>query len=524
MKNKFPSQFVFGVADADLQVIGEKWARAAEGSEESMWSGFARTSGKVHQNTGPDFGVNRHGLWEQDIALMRDLGVQHYRTSISMARLLTRSGQVNVKAAQWYQRYFSGLRKAGITVYATLYHWELPLFLHEHGGWKNRMMVDWLVKHADAVYQTLGEYIEEYFILNEPWCSSFLSYHLGIHAPGETDLASGLLAAHNLLLAQGATFEKLKSLDRSLKVSTVLNLASTYAATTSSEDQLAARYADVYFNTWFLEPMYNGRYPELGLELFAKKLPYFAKSDLLLMQIGPRLNALGINYYRGETVEEDAKSELKFRGVRRAGESVNDLNWPIYVPPVYREGLYDLLQQVWFAYRGAGLKNIYVTENGMAQASAPATNLTFVDRSGRKQTQLIVRDERRLEYLKAHIAQCAAAIGRGVPLNAYFLWTLMDNYEWAEGHRPESCFGVIDVDRKTMRRTKKTSAVWYSEFCNRQLNDRESGIAEFVSASPMKENVKPKQKLAPKTAPLQQKQRNKTVARVVKKIKKIKRK
>jgi beta-glucosidase len=466
MKNSFPIDFRFGVADADLQVIGEKFARAAEGSEESMWSWFARESGKVHNDTPPDVGANRYGLWESDIALMRELGVRNYRTSVSMSRLLTPKGEINVKAAQWYERYFTALRKNGIAVYATLYHWELPQFLNAQGGWKNRLMVDWLCKHAEAVYQTLGEYIEEYFILNEPWCSSFLSYHLGVHAPGETDLSSGLLAAHNLLLAQGAAFEKLKSLDRSLKVSTVLNLAPTYAATPSVEDGLAARYADVYHNTWFLEPIFNGRYPELGLELFRSKLPYYGKADLALMQIGPRMHSLGVNYYRGELVAADERAELKFKGVRRAGEEVNDLGWPIYVPPLYREGLYDILQQIWFAYRGSGLKNICITENGMAQASDTGAP--------------VIPDARRLEYLKAHIKQCAAAIERGVPLTAYFLWTLMDNYEWAEGHRPESCFGIIGVDRKTMKRTKKSSAVWYGELLKSGIGSKPPPVPEIV--------------------------------------------
>lgn len=473
MRNLFPEQFTFGVADADLQVVGEKSARDSERSEETMWSWFARTSGKCHQDTGPEEGVDRFNCWQEDIDLMRSLGLRTYRTSVSMARLLTKSGDLNAKAARWYESYFQALKKAGISIHATLYHWELPQFLNEQGGWKNRVMVEWLSKHAEAVFQSLGEYISEYYILNEPWCSAFLGYHQGVHAPGETSLNSGLLAAHNLLLAQGVAFEKLKSLDRNLRVSTVLNLGSCYAASPSIEDARAARYADIYHNAWFLDPIFSGRYPEDGMELYSAKLPRFGKADMALMHIGPRLHALGINYYNGTTARYDERADTRFAAVRNTGEATNDLGWPLYVPPVYREGLYDLLQQVWFGYRASGLQRIYITENGMALAPS-------------KEIQAgVMEDRRRVEYLKAHIGQVASAVARGIPVQAYFLWTLMDNYEWAEGHRPESCFGIVHVDRKTMKRTRKDSAIWYSENLLKAAYQAKSTQHVEVSALPV---------------------------------------
>lgn len=467
MKNLFPSDFKFGVADADLQVIGEAKARAAEKSEETMWSHFARTSGRCFEDTEPSIGVDRYSMWDRDAELIRELGVRNYRTSVSMSRLLTKSGDINAKAVQWYENYFKALRKSGIAIYATLYHWELPQHLSAQGGWKSRAMVDWLAKHAQAVFETLGEYIEEYFILNEPWCSAMLGYHRGIHAPGEISLASALLAAHNLLLAQGAAFEKLKSLDRGLKVSTVLNLTPCYAASASEQDERAVQYADAYFNTWFLEPIFNGRYPEEAREIFASRMPHYGKADMALINIGSGLNALGVNYYRGELVRYDERSETRFTSAAREGELKSDLNWPIYVPPVHREGLYDILQQVWFAYRKSGLKRLYITENGMAQATTDVTKNP-------------IQDSRRIDYLRAHVEQTAAAIHRGVPVKAYFAWTLMDNYEWQEGHRPESCFGLVYVDRKSMKRTRKESAVWFSNLiktgsiASRVIIDRES--------------------------------------------------
>ncbi len=450
--DKFPAAFRIGVADADLQVIGEKYTLAAEGSEETSWRHFGLHSGKCWENNTPDEGVRRFDLWQDDIKLMAELGVRHYRTSISMARTMKRDGTPNGKGLEWYRRYFAALKAAGIAVYATLYHWELPQYLAKSGGWTNRSTIDALVRHAEIVHEHLGEHLSEIFVLNEPWCSSFLSWHLGIHAPGERDLGKAMLAAHHLLLAQGAIVRMLQRKDPSLKVSTVYNLQSCYAASPSEQDCTAAAYSNAYFNSWFLEPLFLGRYPEHLPPAMARVMPEFSREDLDEIRVGSRLHALGINYYRGDILQASAGEELNYKSITIPGGPANDLGWPIYQPPHYPQGLYDLLQEVYFSYRTHGLKRLYITENGMALKSV------WDKKSD------IVADERRVEFLKEHLRQVKLAIERGVPVEAYFFWTLMDNFEWAEGYRPESCFGLVHVDRSTMKRVKKQSAEWYSRF------------------------------------------------------------
>ena len=455
MTSAWPSDFIFGVADSDLQVIGEKHTLKAEHSEETMWSHFARASGKCFENEGPEDGVDRYHLWKEDVALMKQLGVRHYRTSISMARLLRSSGEVNLKAATWYEEYFRELRRAGISIYATLYHWELPQYLLDKGGWRNRLMVDWLSKHADTVYQLLGEFISEYFILNEPWCSSFLSYCLGVHAPGQTDMGAALEAAHNLLLAQGAAFERLKSLDRSLRVSTALNLHPVYPADLTEGSFNAAQYADGFYNTWFLDPIFRGRYPQPNAPWYAKFGARASREDMALIQIGPRMHSLGVNYYQGQIVRPDGEAHSNFTVIDREGGARNSLGWPIFTSPVYPDGLSDILTQVYFGYRDCGLKRLLITENGMALD-------TPWDGSSKE-----VEDEPRIQFTQAHLAQVRRALERGVPVKGYFHWTLLDNYEWAEGYQSKAAFGLVHVDRKSMRRVLKRSALWYSAHCLR---------------------------------------------------------
>ncbi len=448
---KFPESFEFAIADADLQVIGEKYCLEKESSEPTMWKHFAENSGKVHNNSTPDQGVNRYELWKEDIEILKKLGVKSYRTSVSMSRTLKQDGSVNKKAINWYRKYFKALNDEGINVFVTLYHWELPNYLHEEGGWKNRATTDVFEKHAEVVVKELGDLIEEYFILNEPWCSSILSYFLGVHAPGETDLTSGLKASHNLLLAQGKAFRKIKSLSSNAKVSTVVNLEKYYPASTSEKDILSAKYANSHFNDWFLMPMYLGKYPQLALDLYGDDIPECPEEDMEDIKIGSEMHALGINNYLGRFVKWDEKDRLHFKQVELEGGLHNDLGWVISVPPVYPNTLTDILHETYNTYRTLGLDRMYITENGTAEKS---------DWDGQSD---VIDDPKRQFYYQEHIRQVYDAILKGVPVEKYFAWTLMDNYEWAEGYRPESCFGMIHVDRDSMKRVWKRSAIWYKD-------------------------------------------------------------
>ncbi len=449
---EFPSSFFFGVADADLQVIGEDNTIREEQSEKTMWYDFAEHSGKCHNNDSPAIGIDRYHKWNDDIELMKHLGVRHYRTSISMSRILHKDGSVNTKAVAWYRNYFAALQKAGIHIYATLYHWELPYYLHETGGWKNPKTVDVFVRHATSVANELGEYIDEYFILNEPWCASLLSYHLGIHAPGETNVAGALLAAHHLLLAQGRAYQAIRRVQPNANISTVVNTETAYPYSVDPKDVIAATRSDGYFNRWFLDPLFLGSYPDDMVELYGSAMPHISAADMKEIHIGKDLHTLGINYYCGRLIRYDAHAELGYTAVLLPNGPTNDLGWPICVPPVYPEGFFDMLTQIWNSYSTHGLRHMYITENGMALRSDTASSP--------------IADTRRIEYVREHLRQVHKAIEAGVPVDGYFAWTFMDNYEWAEGYRPDSCFGMVYVDRQTLERSPKQSALWYSEVIN----------------------------------------------------------
>lgn len=444
-KLQFPKDFDFGVADADLQVIGEKFTREFEDSQETMWHKFAVD----HKLDTTAQGVDRYQQWQEDIVLMQKLGIKHYRTSISMARILKKDGSVNKKAIQWYTNYFRALKVAGITVYATLYHWELPHFLMEQGGFTNKKTIDWMVKHTEAVYEHLGEFIEEYFLLNEPWTTIIIGHYWGAMPPGENSLSKALLAAHNLSLAQGLMYQSLAK--HKVKISTVYNVIGYYANSLDALDVLAAKTAYGSVNSWFLDPVFKGEYPEDMLEIYGTAVPNYTSEDMKIIKIGDKLTALGLNYYFSETVRFDKNKELKFSPLLKKGGSTNGLKWPISIPPIYTDGFYDILQQIYFSYKNYGLKKLYIAENGYAGDKAW---------DGKSKT---IDDASRICYYQQHLRQVHQAMAAGIPIEKYFLWTLMDNYEWAQGYKPNAAFGIVHVDRKTMKRILKNSALWYKD-------------------------------------------------------------
>ena len=453
---RFPKDFKFGIADADLQVIGEKYTLENESSEPTMWTHFAKNSGKVYQNQTPLEGINRYYQWKEDVILMKELGVNHYRTSISMARVMTRDKKPNMKALDWYKTYFSHLRKNGIKVYATLYHWELPQYLSEKGGWKNRATAEYLVEHAKIVQKYLGEFIDEYFILNEPYQATFESYHLGVHAPGEEDLQIALASVHHILLAQGLVFQVLKSVDKNVKLSTAFNTTVSYAASSSPEDIKAAQYQFGYQTGMFTDPLYLGKYPDYMLELFGNKMPKIANNDMDIIKIGKGLHAFGVNFYRGRIVQYDKSKDVKFSEIRYPQGITNGLGWPVSVPPTYPEAFYDLLCQLYYRYESYGMKQIYITENGTCRNDK-------VNKNGE------VDDEFRVYYIREHLRQVQKAILASIPIKTYFLWTFMDNYEWDLGHKPGSNFGLIHIDRQTLKRTPKKSYHWYKKVIEEKI-------------------------------------------------------
>lgn len=448
---QFPKNFSFGIGDADLQVIGEKFTREEEQSTPTMWTHFAKNSGKCHQNETPEQGIDRYHHFPEDIKIINNLGIKDYRTSISMSRIVREDGNLNTKAIEWYRNYFIQLRANGTKIYATLYHWELPQFLQDKGGWTNRITIDRFLKHTKYVVQNLDDLIDEYLIINEPWCIAMKGYVLGGHAPGDTSLKNGLAANHNILLAIGLAFEEIKRLSPNKKIGTVFNSESYYAASESKEDQLAQSYGDGFFNRWFTDPLFKGKYPEDMSELYGKNLPSIENGDMDIIKVGNRMDTFGQNFYCGNVVKYDPNSPFKFKSANNPNGPTNGLGWPITVPPYYPEGFFDMISKIYNSYKDYGLKEIYITENGMALKSPW---------DGKSE---IINDDNRIAYFSEHLRQLHKATESGIPVTKYFAWTLMDNYEWEEGYRPDSCFGLIHVDRKTMKRVWKKSAHWYKE-------------------------------------------------------------
>lgn len=446
----FPDDFSFGVGDADLQVVGEQNTYVNEGALPSMWQKFSEIPGKVFNGDSPLIAIDRYHRFAEDVNLMRELGIDSYRTSISMCRTINIDGSANKKGLEWYRRYFSLLRSHGIRIAATLYHWELPAFCVDQGGWLSLQTVDLFLKHVAVVQRELGDLIDEYFIQNEPWSSGFLGYHLGVFAPGVVDLTKALIAIHNLLLAQARAIRLIKQTDSSVQVGTVYNLVPAYAAENTDSCLQAAILADCYNNRWFLDPLYLGRYPTALLEQLAAVLPNFDRSELAEMRVGDLLDSFGINYYGGSLVRASTTSPFGFEALRHPDEVKNSLGWSIFAPPIYPSGLYDMLLQFYARYQEFGLKRIYIAENGTAWPSQSDVH-----------SQVDLNDEFRINYLKEHMGQVLRAIQAGVPIKGYFLWTLMDNFEWAEGYRPQSNFGIVHIDRETLKRTPKKSFEWF---------------------------------------------------------------
>lgn len=443
-----PDTFFFGIADADLQVVSEDQSRKHEHSPETMWMHYCRNKGM--DTPGP--GIDRYSHWKEDADLMRSLGVKDYRTSLSMARTLTSSGEVNEKAIRWYEQYFAKLHSYGIRIYATLYHWELPQYLYEQGGWKSPRTTELFVKHATVIHKYLGRYIEEYFILNEPRCASLVAHYLGDHAPGERNLASALEVAHRLLYAQANVADDLIKQDSSIKISTALNIGPRYSKDLDEKNIYAAQLLDEHKNGWFLDPIFLGSYPEALSEIYNNAMPKRFLEEAKYLKIGDKLHSLGVNYYRGD-IAFAADNELGFDKMLNPDGETSDLGWGLFWEPHYRNGLYDVLNQTYAKYHLHGLNRIYITENGTAVDTAKNP----------------LEDQKRIRFMTKHLLMIMNAKKLGIPVCGYFPWTFMDNFEWAEGYRSDSSFGMVYVDRKTMKRVPKKSYYWYQSLIKSRI-------------------------------------------------------
>jgi beta-glucosidase len=432
----FPHDWVWGAATAAYQIEG---AVREDGRGVSIWDIFSHSPGKIANGDTGDVACDHYHRYPDDIALMRELGLGAYRFSIAWPRIFPNgSGRPNAAGLDFYRRLIDDLHAAGIEPYATLYHWDLPQALQERGGWLNRDTAKRFAEYAHTVAAALGSGVHHWITINEPWVAAFLGHWWGIHAPGTRDLRAALLAAHHLLLAHGEGLVALRSeMQTGDRAGIALNLAPCYPEGDSNADLEAARRYDGFINRWFLDALYQGAYPDDMVRLYGDAMPEVSAADLAL--ISQPADFLAINYYTRSVVRYDPlTAPLETRTIVPVGVEVTATDWE-----VYPRGLSEILTRVHADYHPP---RILIAENGAAYDDV------LIDGQ--------VDDPQRRAYLHDHLLEAHRAIEDGVPLHGYFVWSLLDNFEWASGYAKR--FGLVYVDYPTQERIIKRSGQWYA--------------------------------------------------------------
>jgi len=438
---QLPPGFRFGTSTSAYQVEG---AVAEDGRGPSTWDTFAAQPGRTADGATGEVACDHYHRHAEDVALMRELGTTGYRFSVSWSRVLpTGAGRVNQQGLDFYDRLVDELLAAGQQPMVTLFHWDLPQALEDDGGWLNRTTVERFAEYAAVVGARLADRVEHWVPVNEPNVLMMLGYGTGVHAPGRELTFDAIPVAHHLLLAHGRGAVALRAAGAA-SVGCANNHAPMWPASDDVADVGASKLFDALWNGMFAEPMLLGRYPR-DLEPLLEGLA----ADGDLATIRQPLDFYGVNYYNPMKVAAAGEeSEMPFEIREIAGYPTTDLGWPV-VPDALREWLI-----VFRARYRAALPPIYITENGCAYNTGP-------DEHG------VVDDQERIDFLDAHLRAVAAAAQRGVDVRGYYCWTLMDNFEWAEGYRPR--FGLVHVDRDTQRRTPKRSFEWYRDVIAAQM-------------------------------------------------------
>jgi beta-glucosidase len=434
-KLAFPKDFIWGAATASYQIEG---AWDEDGKGESIWDRFSHTPGKVENGDTGDVACDHYRRWRDDIALVKELGLRAYRFSVAWPRILPDGrGEVNQTGLDFYSQLVDALLEVGIEPFITLYHWDLPQILQDEGGWPVRGIVDAFTEYADIVSRALGDRVQKWITLNEPWVSAFVGYSMGHHAPGHTNQDEAIAASHHLLLSHGRAVPVIRANCPEADVGITLNLSPQEPASPSVADRKASTWVDGYINRFYLDPLAGRGYPQDMVQSFGNPMEFVQPGDLDAISVP--IDFLGVNYYsRGiarsdEISEEENEPRTVFRG-----EEITEMDWE-----VYPKGLYNMLGRLHFDY---SFPDLYITENGAA----------FVDEVGPDGQ---VDDPARLSYIKRHLAMIHKAIQIGVPVLGYFVWSLLDNFEWAYGYSRR--FGIVYVEFQSQQRTLKSSAKWY---------------------------------------------------------------
>ena len=434
----FPAGFRWGCSTSAYQVEG---AVAEDGRGESIWDRFCATPGNIRDASSGDFACDHYHRWPADLDLARDLGLNAYRFSVAWPRIFPQGrGALNPKGLDFYSRLVDGMLERGLEPWPTLYHWDLPQALESRGGWADRDTVAAFVEYTDAVARRLGDRVKHWITHNEPWCTAMHGHLEGVHAPGRRDLATALQVSHHVLLSHGLAVDAIRARVPGARAGIALSLHPLRPASASPEDRAAMTRHDDIRNRWFLDPLHGRGYPRDAWERFGAAVPAVREGDL--EAIAAPTDFLGVNYYFPEIVANaPGEGALETRIVPPEAAERTAFGWE-----VSPEGMVTLLERVTRDYRPA---RILVTENG-------STYDDVVTADGR------IDDEQRRRYLVRHLAAARQAIAAGVPLEGYFAWSLLDNFEWAEGYGRR--FGLVHVDFGTQKRTLKLSGKWFRAF------------------------------------------------------------
>lgn len=444
MTKDFKKDFIFGTATSSYQIEG---AIAEDGRSPSIWDIFSKTPGKTYRGNTGDVACDHYRRYKEDIELMEKIGTGAYRFSVSWSRIFPEKGRYNPKGMDFYKRLIDELNKRNIKPVITIYHWDLPLWAYNMGGWLNRDSVKWFEEYSSRLFKELNESVRLWITHNEPLCASFFGYHEGIHAPGHKDLKEAVTTAHHILMSHSTAVENFRKLKfKNSEIGIALNLIPSYPVSGSEEDKKASSVFDGQYNRWFLRPLFKADYPEDMKEVFKKLIGDFDfMKDGDMEKISVKNDFLGVNYYSRELIKYSPDSELEYKKTHGNFERT-EMDWEI-VP----EALYKLILRLREEYTSIP---IYITENGAAFKDK-------VSKDGK------VHDGKRIDYLRNHLKKIAVLNQKGADIKGYFLWSLMDNFEWGHGYSKR--FGIIHLDYKTQERILKDSALWYRDLIKTRI-------------------------------------------------------
>jgi beta-glucosidase len=431
----FPKDFLWGTATASYQVEGAVYEG---GRGECIWDTFSRKPGAVYAGENGNVACDQYHRYAEDVSLMAELGFNSYRFSIAWSRIMPEGkGKVNPEGIAYYRRLCEELHKHNIHTCATIYHWDLPQKLEDEGGWTNRSIIDAFEEYVKVCIKELGDLVDMWITINEPFCVAFLGYLYGVHAPGYRDQQKAMAAVHHVNMAHGIAVREYRRAGLKAPIGITWNPDTPRPATLKNEDKEAAQRARTFYTDIFLLPCLGKGYPELVTGELNCKFP-IKDGDMEI--IAQPIDFIGVNYYTESPRTVDENSQLK-SGIKPSWQETTLMGWPVNPGGLERQLLW--IAEVSKGAFGKSEVPIYITENGCAYED-------IVSADGR------IHDKERVKYLQQHLAVCADVIKKGVPLKGYYVWSLLDNFEWAYGFTKR--FGIIHVDFKTLKRTPKDSA------------------------------------------------------------------